>query len=186
MLLILASITATSLTLYHSPRAAAVPRCPPVLASAAAIEPLIQTIESVDALREAVAEAEKAKQLCVVKFYAPFCRTCRRIEPAFEKLAQKMPQHRFLQVNFKEQPGVCKESNIRALPTMHVYSQGELVAQPQMPARAFKAFAESLRERARELSGVYVPQNSCDDSFWVCDGGDECSITQVSYDEFSP
>ena len=71
-------------------------------------------------------ELASCEGLAVVKFWAPWCRTCKAINPIFERIVfqtldQQPHRVRFFQVSFKECPSLCYAQRIVALPTVHFY-----------------------------------------------------------------
>lgn len=67
--------------------------------------------------------------LSVVKFYAPWCRTCRGIQPTWERVARKATEEygdriKFFDVNFKDSRQLCAGERIVLLPTVHFYLTG--------------------------------------------------------------
>uniref|UniRef100_A0A7S2GGQ6 Calmodulin n=1 Tax=Haptolina brevifila TaxID=156173 RepID=A0A7S2GGQ6_9EUKA len=67
--------------------------------------------------------------LAVVKFYAPWCRTCRRIEPEYKRVANEMEalypsRVRFYEVNFKQNNALCLRERVFGLPSVFFYTRG--------------------------------------------------------------
>lgn len=66
----------------------------------------------------------------VVDFWAPWCGPCHAMAPAFERAAQELePGFRFLKVNTEEAPELAARYGIRSIPTLMLFSGGQLVAQ---------------------------------------------------------
>lgn len=67
--------------------------------------------------------------LAVVEFYAPWCRTCRNVDPAYKKTVKKISEQygaddvRFFKVNFKENRNLCLRQRVFALPAVHFYTK---------------------------------------------------------------
>lgn len=65
--------------------------------------------------------------LAVVKFFAPWCRTCARLGPIYERVARETLAQcddgrvRFYEVNFKESKALCASQRVVLLPTVHFY-----------------------------------------------------------------
>ena len=71
-------------------------------------------------------ELAACEGLAVVKFWAPWCRTCKAIAPVYERLVfqtldQQPHRVRFFQVSFKESPQLCYSQRVVQLPTVHFY-----------------------------------------------------------------
>jgi len=66
--------------------------------------------------------------LAVVKFYAPWCRTCRGVEPIYERIINKIANEhqgsvKFFEVDFKEHKSLCLRERVFALPAIHFYAR---------------------------------------------------------------
>ncbi len=69
--------------------------------------------------------AEGAKPV-MVEFSAPWCSYCRKIEPAFQKIAQQYEDVLTIgQVNIDEEPALTQEEQIELIPTFVIYKNGE-------------------------------------------------------------
>ena len=67
--------------------------------------------------------------LTVVKFYAPWCRTCRRVETPFKAAVQKIEAAgypkgvlQFCEVDFSKNKQLCLRERVFMLPTIHFYT----------------------------------------------------------------
>jgi thioredoxin 1 len=63
----------------------------------------------------------------VVDFWAPWCGPCRQISPILEEIATQHEEISVVKVNADENPHVTAKYGITALPTLAVYSGGEMV-----------------------------------------------------------
>lgn len=64
--------------------------------------------------------------LMVVKVYAPWCRSCRALEPKYNRLAREYGDvAQFYELNLKENRLLCARLNVTAMPTFLIYD-GEL------------------------------------------------------------
>ena len=64
----------------------------------------------------------------VVRFWAPWCPPCRRMEPIFDALAEDMGDRaHFAELDIDQAPEVAGGLGIRSVPTMLVFKDGELV-----------------------------------------------------------
>ncbi len=68
------------------------------------------------------------KKLTLVEYSAPWCVYCRRIGPAFDKLADQYADKVVLsKVNIDDEPGLAQEYQIELVPTLVLYKDGEPV-----------------------------------------------------------
>lgn len=67
-------------------------------------------------------------QPVLVEFYAPWCPYCRRIAPAFEAVAKRYENlFRFAQINIDDEPALEDRYQIEVVPTMLLFTGGQLV-----------------------------------------------------------
>mmetsp|Transcript_89273 Transcript_89273/g.171207 ORF Transcript_89273/g.171207 Transcript_89273/m.171207 type:complete len:436 (-) Transcript_89273:156-1463(-) len=66
---------------------------------------------------------ESCDKIAVVKFFAPWCQTCKRIGPEFEKVSKAYDgKADFFEVNFKKSKDVIKAEQVLVLPTIRFYA----------------------------------------------------------------
>lgn len=70
-------------------------------------------------------------ETCVIKFYSPQCRACKKLEPKFVQLHSEFNSNdddtvEFAQVATLHNKALFQELNIRALPTVQIYVKGKL------------------------------------------------------------
>ena len=72
-----------------------------------------------------VNESEKP---VLVEFWAPWCVYCRRIAPAYDKIAEQYEEKLVVgKINVDEVPEVAKKEKIAAIPALLLYKGGEVV-----------------------------------------------------------
>lgn len=66
----------------------------------------------------------------IVDFYATWCPPCRQIAPVLDKLAGELAgEAKIVKVNVDEEPGLANQFEISAVPTLLLFSKGELRGQ---------------------------------------------------------
>lgn len=69
----------------------------------------------------------KASQPVLVDFWAPWCTYCRRIAPAFDKIAEQQEDKLvFAKVNVDEAPEIAEKYGIDTIPTLLLFKNGEV------------------------------------------------------------
>jgi thioredoxin 1 len=76
------------------------------------------------------AEVKSNKGLVLVDFWATWCAPCRAIAPILEELAQKFEGKATIgKLNVDEEPNTARAMGIRALPTLLLFKNGQVVEQ---------------------------------------------------------
>ncbi|KAL7514861.1 hypothetical protein ACHAXN_012148, partial [Cyclotella atomus] len=69
---------------------------------------------------------EEDDQLCVIKFYASWCKSCAKFGMKYNKLAHDYGDRiRFAEVEYGANAMLCKTLKVRSLPTVHMYKKGK-------------------------------------------------------------
>ena len=67
----------------------------------------------------------EADQPVIVDFWAPWCTYCRRIAPAFDKIAEQQEDKLvFAKVNVDEAPEIAEKYGIDTIPTLILFKNG--------------------------------------------------------------
>ena len=84
----------------------------------------------------------------LVDYWAPWCGYCRRIAPAYEKIAQQMGDEIVVaKLNIDEVPLVAHREAIEVIPTLVLYRNGKAlgsIVAPESKARIEQFIDESL------------------------------------------
>lgn len=87
-----------------------------------AIQPVILTDATFDT------EVLESGQPVLIDFWAPWCGPCRMVAPVIEALAEEYDgKVKIAKLNVDENPQISRRFNVRSIPTLLVFKDGELV-----------------------------------------------------------
>ena len=87
----------------------------------------------------------------LVDYWAPWCVYCRRIAPAYEKIAEEYGDQLVIgKVNIDEEPQLAEAEKIEVIPTLVLYRGGKAVDSIVAPdsKAAIERFIQGTMERA--------------------------------------
>ena len=91
----------------------------------------------------------KADKPMLVDFWAPWCSYCRRIGPAYDRIAQQFGEElNIVKINIDEEPALAEAEHIEVIPTLVLYRDGQAVSSIVAPES--KAMIESFIREALE------------------------------------
>lgn len=135
------------------------------------------------------------ERLCVIKFYANWCKSCQRFGVKFRHLAFDEGDRldtrgsvvraggvRFAEAEYSAAAALCKSLNIRKLPTVHMHRQGEKVVDMVCKPSLFHLVVDEVHRwmEGAELPHLVTPGTEPDFT-----GGGNGNVTNTSFDELA-
>ena len=83
---------------------------------------------AINMTREMFNEEMGKGSVLLVDYWAPWCGYCRRIGPAYDKIAQQFGEEMIVsKVNIDEEPLLANLEHIEVIPTLVLYKDGEAI-----------------------------------------------------------
>ena len=94
-------------------------------------------------------ELLQADKPLLVDYWAPWCSYCRRIGPAYDRIAQQFEEEvNIVKINIDEEPALAASERIEVIPTLVLYRKGEAIGSIVAPES--KAMIESFIRESLE------------------------------------
>ena len=86
----------------------------------------------------------------LVDFWAPWCSYCRRIGPAYDRIAQQFEEEvNVVKINIDDEPTLAEAEHIEVIPTLVLYRNGQAIGSivaPESKAMIEGFIRESLEK----------------------------------------
>lgn len=89
----------------------------------------VTMIDSLDSFKRLIGSNDAV----IVDFYAPYCSSCMAMMPRYASLSRTTPSVVFTKVDIEKSPQLAKELNVRTIPHLRIYKQGQLVSSSNQP-----------------------------------------------------
>ena len=88
------------------------------------------------------------KPIIILDFWANWCQPCKIFAPAFEKMAELHPDVYFGKVNTEVATDLSEAFQIRSIPTLMAFKNGELVFEQSgiLPVEIFDSLVSKLKQ----------------------------------------
>ena len=100
--------------------------------------------------KEKCQELLQADKPLLVDFWAPWCSYCRRIGPAYDRIAQQFEENlNIVKINIDEEPALAAAEHIEVIPTLVLYQGGQAIGSivaPESKAMIEAFIRESLEK----------------------------------------
>ena len=100
--------------------------------------------------REQFTQAIQGDKPVLVEFFAPWCVYCKRIGPAYEKVAEAYAETMVVaKVSIDDEKQLAKDEGVKSIPTLILYKNGEAIDSivvPKSKAEIDQFIAQTLEK----------------------------------------
>ncbi|KAL7536495.1 hypothetical protein ACHAXR_007198 [Thalassiosira sp. AJA248-18] len=132
--------------------------------SADSTYPAIQLVDTLEDYKRVVVDEQD--QIVVVRFFAPWCKSCKAAHPLFKKMSlEHSPSVKFVEVPLTKETAYIHEGlGVPSVPFGHIYHpEVGLVEEKKINKKVFKEFREALDSYARGSCDLPVEEGEEDD-----------------------
>ncbi len=97
----------------------------------------VMNITSDDFIEEVI---EHEDETVFVDFWAPWCAPCKSLSPIFKALSDEVDA-KFVKINIEENQDIADEYNIKSIPTIIAFRDGEIIA-TMIGAKGLESFVD--------------------------------------------
>jgi thiol-disulfide isomerase/thioredoxin len=108
----------------------------------------IVSIETLDDFIDYMHNNRDEHQVVVVRFFASWCKTCKRTEPSFYRLVRRNPNIKFVNIPFTQHNSDLHETlNVSAVPYAHIYQSAKLIDEMKLnTTKHWSGFEQSVKK----------------------------------------
>ena len=134
-----------------------------------------------ETFKQQISEVDKP---VIVDFWAPWCTYCRRIAPAFDKIAsQQEDKLIFAKLDIDDAAEIAEEYGVDTIPTLIIFKNGEVLGSIVAPDSKAKieAFIEDCDQNASAVRFNHIHQQQilCCNCFFIIEISKDFCINSV-------
>lgn len=132
--------------------------------------PSVEMVDTIEDYKRVVVDEQN--QIVVVRFFAPWCKSCKAAQPLFKKMvSHHSPSVKFVEVPLTKETAYIHEGlGVPSVPFGHIYHpEVGLVEEKKINKKVFKEFREALDSYVRGSCDIPMEEDQEDES--VADDG---------------
>ena len=123
--------------------------------------PTVQMVDNLDDYKKVV--ADESDRIVVVRFFAPWCKSCKAAHPHFKKMASEYSRYdvKFVEVPLTKETAYIHEGlGVPSVPFGHIYHpEAGLVEEKKINRKVFRDFREALDNYVRGSCPLPIEDN---------------------------